>query len=212
MDAEHLVVFLLRDHLHHPFGQIEDARLAVGGEREGPDLHLVPPVLGRFLGEPDGGDLGLGVGGARHQIVIHGIRLLPRQPVSDEFAFHERQVRELGMRPPGDGDHVSDGRHPALAGEQGLGIDDHEPALHPDVGELLQTDVLAYRAPAHRAEEQVRLQDLGSLGGRHGRLHQLALDVDGLQLGVGERLDLPLAEHLLELGRDVFVLHGQEAR
>ena len=109
---------------------------------------------------------------------------MARHSIDDEFAFDEREVRELRVRTAGKSDDVTDRRQPRFASEQRPRIDDDVAALELHVRELLQVEVLGHGTAANRAEEHLRLEDFRSLLRRHRALHHVAGELD-LRVALG---------------------------
>lgn len=62
VDAEDLIVLFVGDNLDEPLPLPKDGRLAVAGEREFANLHVVPLLTRLRFGQPDAGDLRVAVG------------------------------------------------------------------------------------------------------------------------------------------------------
>ena len=95
--AQHLIVLLVGDDLHEPFGLAGHLGAAEDAERERADPHVVAALLRLGLGQPDAADLGVAIGAAGHVVVVQRLDLLPREPLGNEDAFRRRDVRELRM-------------------------------------------------------------------------------------------------------------------
>jgi hypothetical protein len=76
VDAQQLAVLPVGDHLDHPVRLAGRARSSTGQEREFANQHVVAGLASLLLGQTDRGDFGMGVGAARHHLVVHR-RLVP---------------------------------------------------------------------------------------------------------------------------------------
>ena len=65
--AEQQIALRIADQFDEPFALVHRARAAARGERELADAHLVAGGLRLLLGEPDGGDFGIGIDAVRHR-------------------------------------------------------------------------------------------------------------------------------------------------
>jgi hypothetical protein len=150
--ADHRAV-LHPDQLHEA-GRLEDLALAVATQVVVVGLHLVAVLLlGLRLGQPDGGQLRVGVGDPRDAgLVDHG-RVHPGDLLGDEDALLEAAVGELKA-----GHDVADRVDVRHAGAQPL-VGQHVAAVQLDAL-LLVTEAGRGRAPADRDQEQLGLDGL----------------------------------------------------
>ena len=167
----------------------------------------MPRCCGLRRGDAHRGDLRLGIGDARHAVVVDRPDVKPAEPLGDQDALGEAHVRQLRVSDPLDSDQVAhggDGRHRRPA--QRVHLD--EPAGHRDPV-LLVPEAGRDRAAAHRHEQEFRLELLA--------VAERDLDAG---VGVADRLerraelepDAAAAEHPLQHLGGRLVLKRQQLR
>ncbi len=177
--------------------------LAVVLERVAADLDVEALGLGGGLGQAHRSNLGGRIGAARH-----GRVQVVRLQAGDVLQAVNALVAGL-VRQPGRPGHVADGvqaRH--AGGEVLIGHDVGLLDLH---AEGLQAHVLDVAHDADGHDGHVALERLGLAAGLD--IHRYARSVLGQLLdgGADAELQPPPLEHLLGGGRDLLVLHRQDA-
>ena len=109
VDAQHLIVLLVGDDFHEPFGLAGDLRPPEHDEGKRSHARRRSRAPGFALGQPDAADLGVAIGAGGHVIVVDRTRVVPGHPLGGDDAFGRRHVRQLRVR-PAERDHVADGR------------------------------------------------------------------------------------------------------
>ena len=132
--------------------------------------------------EPDGGDLGVGVGDPRDARLVDRLRREAGDLLGDEDALLEAAVGQLQA-----GHDVADGEHAVEVGAAAL-VGQHEAALHRDAL-LLVPEAVGDRPAADGDEQQLGLDALAALDG----------DGDAVVGGLDARNGVPVRKSILRL-------------
>src|SRR3569833_880085 len=154
VDAQDRTV-LHRDNLNLTLGT-QDLAPRVAGQVVGEGGRLDAALLGRLGGDAHRGDLGLGVGDAGYAVVVDRRGVQAAEPLGDEDALGEADVRELQRR-----DQVADGGDGLDVGAA-VFVDLHETALDLDA-DLHQAQTVGDRATADRDEHDLGGEGLAAL-------------------------------------------------
>src|SRR5271168_3471525 len=206
VDAQHFAVFFIGDHFDEAAVISENGGLAVADERKLAGLDGVARGDGFFLGEADGTDLRLAVGGVGNARAQKRFGGLPGDVRHRDDALHHGGVGELWHS----GDDVPDGVQPWFVGFA-VRADVDEAAIELGLG-FFQTAIFRHGLAADGQQQLLGLQGL--------RFAVFVLEADGYARGVfldgvnfaaGEDLNIFLAEGFVEFHGNLFVFDGNHA-
>src|SRR5262245_40900286 len=211
VDAEDLVVLLLRDDLDEPLGLVRDARAAENAELQGADANVESALLRLRLREPHAADLRIAIRAAGDLLVVDRPELLARDPLGERDPFRRGEVRELLVARLVEGDHVADRRN-ARDVRTVLRVHADVAAIEMETG-LFDAETVGHRAASGRDEQVFAAQLLRLAVGALGfEIDPVRSRLRAGDLRGGEDLDALLLERPLELRGDGFVLDRYEAR
>ena len=98
VDAEDLVVFLLRDDLDEAVGLAEDPCFTRCREREFADLYVIACFFRFRFGQADAGDFGVAVGAVRDEVLLDRLDLFAGDLFDDQILPSTRGARATRCR------------------------------------------------------------------------------------------------------------------